>query len=223
LSVVVAEIAHIRIFVRAPQLSVDVRNVVTLEPRSCGMVGVSQPLTTCDCNSGFPLWRSGIFYFGRGMTGGKVITGCVQTRSRSRLLGGVPFARSAPSCGKSRSSPWSVSNLDSAARRCATHFVGLTRSNGSSFAPTRTLSPRNGPRLVGVPMRLVAATPTRFAGRHKVAALMPGCRLSSDLIRGWYSRSGGDVFRARRPRLSPVLQGGAFPFRCLSQAATQGG
>jgi hypothetical protein len=33
-----------------------------------------------------------------------------------------------------------------------------------------------------------------FAGRHKMAVLMPGCRLSSDLIRGWYSRSGGDVF-----------------------------
>ena len=28
--------------------------------------------------------------------------------------------------------------------------------------------------------------------------------------------------KARRPRLSPVLQGGAFPFSCLSQAATQG-
>jgi hypothetical protein len=26
-----------------------------------------------------------------------------------------------------------------------------------------------------------------------------------------------------RPRLSPVLQGGAFPFRCPSQAVTKGG
>ena len=60
----------------------------------------------------------------------------------------------------------------------------------------------NADALVGVPMWLVAAMPTRFAGRHKVAVMMPGCRLSSDLIRGWYSRSGGDVFSSPQGQAS---------------------